>query len=289
MPFRFACQHCGQLFNVSSKKIGIQLHCPKCQASIVVPTMEDAANSAAPKGPGGPELAVSPPLPPPAAAAPPPAREGPPEDGWKQPAPPPVDCSKLTISRKVVYTQGILLGVVGLLAFLLGILVARTWPDSPDGATAGVQTPGNIRGQITYTASDGSAAPDVGCVVLAVPANSLPDEKLEIRGLRPQDRKLPIDHSTIQALRVLGGAQARTDDQGSFQLDLPHSGPYFLLLVSARARRRSGNLPNGKDLAEMGRYVTSAFELLGAHQYHWTQRRLRSETRLDWQFGRTTD
>lgn len=311
MPLRFSCQHCGQLFSVSADKAGVQLDCPKCQASITVPTSDDLAHLAAfedveiTESPSSPSTVVAESSPPPDVPQPDatqpdapqpdapqpesnPDREGPPVFRQAATDPSSIDYRKLAVSRKVVYTQGVLLGVVGLVAFILGILVARTWPDSPDMAAGEAGNPVTVRGQIRHAADGGRVVPDVGCVVLAVPAESLPDEKLDFAGLRPQDPPLRGDHPTAQALRVLGGAHTRTDRQGSFQLDLPRGGTYFFLLLSANARRGSPKMPDRRDLAELGRYVTSAYDLLGPGQYRWTERRLRNDATLDWQFDRTT-
>src|SRR5438105_2890395 len=43
MPVRFLCTECRRLLSVSKRKVGSQVKCPKCQAAITVPAVEEAA------------------------------------------------------------------------------------------------------------------------------------------------------------------------------------------------------------------------------------------------------
>ena len=43
MPVQFVCPECNQLLSVGSRKIGMEVTCPRCQRPIVVPTHEAAA------------------------------------------------------------------------------------------------------------------------------------------------------------------------------------------------------------------------------------------------------
>lgn len=287
MPFPFTCTECGQLFSVSASKIGMKLRCPKCEVPITVPTQEEAAEQIVPTRAADQEIA-EPPLPHTAnrilsESAPP--REPPQHEM--------VLDSRTTknrlvaVPRGVIYLQGALLGIVGVVAFFLGTLFGALGSRSKDDQPS--QGPYALHGQISLTTSAGRMSRDAGSTVMALPRETLPDEKLEIVGLRAGDSALPPEHPTVRALHVFGGAIDRTDEQGSFRLYVPRRGSYFLLVLSAGARRARDDVPRRKDLAELGRYVTSASDLLGDQQYRWTEENIKSDVKLDWVFDLPTD
>jgi hypothetical protein len=75
------------------------------------------------------------------------------------------------------------------------------------------------------------------------------------------------------AVREIGGDFTRADGQGSFRLVAPQSGAYSLLIISAHLDRPASERFAPQDLAELGRYVESAPELLGRRRYQWARRR----------------
>jgi len=146
MLVRFLCPACHQLLGIAPRKVGAQVNCPKCGATILVPDPEeqhpaetseppapgdiiptdfataDVADIAAPKdSPAdaiGPEvladandrlLASSSPL-----LSTPDRRSNPDL---------PIDDERIVISRRVLYFQAALLAVVGVLALLAGYLI----------------------------------------------------------------------------------------------------------------------------------------------------------------------
>jgi hypothetical protein len=62
MPIRFRCQHCHQLLGIARRKAGSTVHCPTCNASLLVPVLDE--------DPGEPEIPSPPLAVPPAPAAP---------------------------------------------------------------------------------------------------------------------------------------------------------------------------------------------------------------------------
>jgi hypothetical protein len=169
------------------------------------------------------------------------------------------------------------------------MLMSRTWFPSGEATSAIQRTPCTLHGQITYTARDGRSVPDRGCVVLALPTERWPDQKLDIAGLSPREEGLAPGHPSLQALSVLGGDCRRTDEQGSYRLTLPQAGTYFLLLLSKNAPAPRRNFPDRKDLAQLGRYVSSAYQLLGSEPYLWREQTIKNDVRFDWEFDRPTD
>lgn len=49
MPIRFACSKCNARLSVGTRKAGRECHCPRCSASIVVPTLEDTSQACGPQ------------------------------------------------------------------------------------------------------------------------------------------------------------------------------------------------------------------------------------------------
>jgi hypothetical protein len=86
--------------------------------------------------------------------------------------------------------------------------------------------------------------------------------------------------SALPALREIGGDFARADAEGRFRLVAPQPGPYFLLIISSHLDRPVNERPAPQDLAELGRYVDSAPELLAQKRYRWTRRRFRESEQI---------
>ena len=92
---------------------------------------------------------------------------------------------------------------------------------------------------------------------------------MEIVGLRPKDDLPPADHPSLSGLRLLGGASARTDDQGRYGLRVQEAGDFFVLVLPRRTRELRDVPWNKRDLAQIGRYFSDAMGLLGDNEYRW--------------------
>jgi hypothetical protein len=286
MPIRFSCQHCGQRLRIASRKAGKEVECPKCQESIVVPS-EDAVAA-----------------PPPAPEVPLDADDSPPdetplpefvvhdddvewvyesEEGEGQVAPGQVDLDRVSVPRSVLYAQGILLGVVGLLAFALGVLVGGGRSPAPHHPLA---TPHLVAGQLQYQTDGDHRRPDAGSTVLVLPAEHRPgpNERASIEGLRPQDPSPNETNPSLRAIQAMGGSYTRTDDQGRYRVRVPKPGTYFVLFVSANAYRENAEDLDKTDLAQIGRYVLPATDLLGDRAYHWDRIVINRDWTMDHQF-----
>ena len=144
-------------------------------------------------------------------------------------------------------------------------------------------------GQHRAATLSGANRPDDESVVLVFPteARPAPQNKIAIDGLRPGDPFPHDDSHNLQLLRSLGGECVRTDEQGQFELQLPDAGQFFVLVVSKNAYRNPGQqFAQGEmnDIAQLGRYVQSATDLLGNSKYEWRQVAVRGDRRLEFAF-----
>jgi len=191
------------------------------------------------------------------------------------------DPSKVTIRRSLLYMQGILLGVVAIFSFALGILVGAA--GSGDVAAVNEPVPCVISGRIALRTQDDDTITDAGAVAMVFPQGVRPETKLEILGLRPQDSEPPEDHPALLAIRSLGGDYARADGEGSFRLQVPDRGKYFLLVISATRPNSDPELPK-TILAQMGRYFQLAPDMFGGYDYRWQEETVRGDRQLNFVF-----
>lgn len=282
MPVRFSCSECGQRLNARDDKIGKTLKCPKCRTQLVVPTAEAAdafdptrdalkqLEEAVGEDDDVSELVVY-------------------DDNDVDPSTSRVsefDRELVSISRRVIYVQAGLLVALALFGLVVGFLIGRgTAPhgDAVDDAPQ-VTTASRIPGKLQYATGEG-LRPDRGAVVLAVPADSKPEEKIPVDDLLPEAQMPAAGNLALQQLATLGGDYTRADDAGNFALYLV-PGRYHLLYISYAARRPSGNQLARQDLAEIGAYVTSGYDLIGQHRYQFQTVEVRPDARLDHTFSR---
>jgi hypothetical protein len=172
---------------------------------------------------------------------------------------------------------GLLLGIA-IFAFLAGFLIGRGQRSvgretAPDGEAA-QSDPVALEGSVIYSAAPGNYQGDADSVAIAVPVDKPPRQKLPSVGLRPTDADESQADAAGAALREGGGALARTDSEGDFQLVVPQPGDFHLLLVSRHAKRPPGASLSPDDLAEMSAYFADPAGLIGAQKYEWSRRRL---------------
>jgi len=286
MPIRFAREHCGARLSVSSRKAGSRAKCPKCEEPITVPTPDDGEESSkTDQQAEQPEQATS---------------QEADEDPFAQfvvyddeseliyateeeEIPPyaedvPVDPTKVAVPRSVLYMQGALLGVVAIACFALGVVVGlsssgrRTGDDGPQ--------PCFLKGTIAIGNGADETRPDEGAVAIVVPQGARPEQKAEIEGLRPQDPPPEEDHPGLRAIQSIGGDYARADEDGAFELRVPDTGEYYLLVISAN-RVASGDDQPKNVLAQIGRFFTLAPDLFGGNDYRWQQETVRRDRELN--------
>jgi hypothetical protein len=163
------------------------------------------------------------------------------EDEYEDEGPPETfNFDKVAIPRWILYAQGVLLGVMAMVGFAFGVMVGGVAPrDGPEAAR--------------------------------------PEQKAAVASFRPGASPVDAANPAIIAIREIGGDFTRADSQGRFRLVAPGPGDYFLLIISAHLQRPPEQRAAPQDLAELGRYVESAPELLDQNRYQWTRRRLEED------------
>lgn len=286
MPIRFTCNHCGSRLSVSSRKAGMASQCPKCHHPLTVPTPEPrqrVPDGEAPRESAGPSRDDE-------------AKEDPfaqfivydeePELVYasdEEDVPPyaedlPIDPTKVAVPRRILYLQGILLGVVALSCFALGVLVGAS--RSGGGPEVHVPQPCFVRGTIAIRSGAGDPIPDQGAVAIVVPQDRHPEQKAELDGLRPQDPPPDDTHPGLLAIQSIGGAYARTDENGRFELRVPDTGKYYLLVISTRRSGSTEDHPKS-ELAQIGRFFQLTPDLFGGNDYRWQPETIRRDRELN--------
>jgi hypothetical protein len=321
MPIRFACPQCRQKLSISSRKAGTMAECPRCKSSIQIPRpteppqsqrerpprpVEKPAATDATKEAEAPAItwvepsvvsgpaqveSPSPPVPLHIAAEPPPSE---PtfdyDDGGalelvydtsdastvELAAEPP---DLIAVPRWIIYLQGGLLAVVALASFAIGLIAGSTFGGGDRGPREPLAC--TLEGTINFASGNRNLA-DAGAVVAVIPHNKQrPDEKAPAIGLRPDDTPPGENDRGVAILRELGGAYARTDDRGRFQVRLPDRGKYLVLVISNSLQLKSLDEISTKDLVELQPFFDNAADLLGRQRYQLTQEVVRGDRRLD--------
>jgi hypothetical protein len=304
MPIRFRCQHCRQRLSVRSKKAGAVVLCPACKNKVVVPIPPKPGETPPPSEPA---LAAQPSAEAEQASLSMAADDAAPEyvspevdesgvafpefnvydyetefiyeAGEEDEGPrEAVDFDRVAVPRWVLYAQGVLLGVVALVGFAFGVIMGSAAPRLNEAAR---QTgPLTISGSVAYNAGDNLPTPDSGAAVLLVPEDARPEQKAAVNSFLPGGALVDASDPAVLALREIGGDFTRADARGEFRLVAPQPGPYFLLIISAHLDRPASERPAPQDLAELGRYIESAPELLGQKRYRWARRRFQESEQV---------
>ena len=154
-------------------------------------------------------------------------------------------------------------------------------PASVDGAIA-------LRGRVTYRSDSGASLPDQGAHVIVFPLQRRGQVKLSAVGFRTGD-----DHEDFLVARAgwraLGGDLAIVGDEGRFEVVLPESGKYRLLVLS-RYQGRPAEQAVGRDLVP---WLTTWFdrprELLGQLKYRVDTVRFDGRTAVNWEYSFAAD
>jgi hypothetical protein len=183
----------------------------------------------------------------------------------------------VAVPRYVIYMQGGLIALVALVALVIGMLLGSTF----GGRSETEARSGAVTGSVTYADGPRSRV-DVGAVVMLLPQGRRPDEKIPIKGLRPADRQPDDGEKGIAMLRDVGGAYARADENGHFELHVPNSGRYWLVVISREQKRTgAGRDLRNADLAKLARFFESASGVLGDREFRISEETIRGDRRLD--------
>ena len=120
---------------------------------------------------------------------------------------------------------------------------------------------------------------DEGAVVMLLPElRGKADEKIPIAGMRPSDPEPGDDAKGFVILRQLGGAYARADENGRWEMEVPRRGRYVLLVISKEQRRpRSEGEVRMADLRKLSAYFESGAALIGDRRYELRMEVIRDE------------
>lgn len=287
MPIRFHCKRCHQLLGIASRKAGTEIACPKCGLPQEVPSEEAAAAATAMdkfavpqeevEGASGVVVYDDEPAPidvprrrgmeQPAAAAP----STPPPTG-PETAGRPIPRGKILYSRRTLYVQGMLFLLLAAVAFGSGYYIGRG--DASFELQVAHEEAAKeqvlMDGRLVYHPTTGQIAGDENAVLIALPAEKLPESTLSIRGLRPQDPPPPESDPNVRKIAELGGIYARADASGAFSVVFPEQGKYYILLVSRHTARPEDDLIDELDLDQMKEYFLRADDLVSRYKYRWT-------------------
>lgn len=316
MPVQFTCPHCNQLLGVARRKVGTVVRCVTCNGRVMVPPPIDAQptvpNEMYPyqesptsnlqfrqaaatadllsqtENPLGhatptaqsPDVATQD-----FATEQPSSRHPEPDSQFEDRIVPPIHLPNgpILISRAAIYGIGGLIIGVAICSFALG------WAMSSTLTPVRAQTVNKQRvsGRVAYYTSSGQLAADALAVVIALPHRKKPDEKFEVRTVRPENTSLQNQNlnPTVLGIRSLGGDFAVTNERGDYELEVSESGEYHLLVLSSHLARPANRMPLPNEIVELGRYFRQANELLGNNDYVWAKRLVRKDSRFDATFG----
>ena len=178
---------------------------------------------------------------------------------------PEIDPAKLAVSRNVLYGQGILLVVVAGLALLVGYVLGAAVGGGSDQEQ--VQGPARFSGRLRYQLGNDQLVPDVGSVVIVLPVDRKPDEKVPPSGLRPDEPPPNPDHRGVAMLESIGGGYDKADAQGDFDIRVPRAGNFVVLYISGNSAMNPDKLPDKNDIVKVGRYLSDAMTLIGGNRY----------------------
>jgi hypothetical protein len=289
MPVRFTCPACHQLLSVAARKIGCEVKCPKCNAALIVPGDNDTptppmihldgAEPSSTVNMNVSDLVFYDDIPL-VVDAPPKINPVAPSSIVSSPTSPATfDHRLVTFPRYVLYAQGALIGVVALLAFVLGIVFGRASAPSP--VVEGPPEPVLVEGNVTYQLRPGQDLADTGAVVVVVPKEKFPTSKLSINGLRPQDpAQLSGGNEAVKEIESIDGSYQRVSASGKFGI-MAKPGKYHVLVISRNAVRAKNMLLVPDHMAILADYFESANELIGNHQYSLASHDLPSDGPLE--------
>lgn len=135
-----------------------------------------------------------------------------------------VDTSQtITLSRRVVYFQAALLGVIATTFFVFGMMVGTlTSGRSLDQEILDCAVTGRVLWE---------GEPDRGAVVYILPLGKTTESRLNPRSLHP-DAFDAVENEVIEMIVGMGGAVVRTDRNGEFDVDVDSPARYSVVVVS---------------------------------------------------------
>lgn len=201
----------------------------------------------------------------------------------------PLPSGTILMPRYVIYWQGALFLVVAAVAFAAGYFIGRG-DASLELQVAEEQKAKEkvlVEGRLVYNPGTGSLAPDEDAVVIILPENAQPENKIPAQGIRPHDPPPRESHEDLLTIEALGGGYARADESGLFSFVLPEQGRYWVLIISRHAARPTGQRIDPVDHELLDRIFLVPEHVVGSRKYVWELRDLELGMEpLDHNFGR---
>lgn len=175
----------------------------------------------------------------------------------------------ITLSRRIVYFQAALLGVIATTFFVFGMMVGSlTSKNELDAKIVDCE----ISGKVVYT-SDGRRLADQGAVVMILPLGKTPERRLNPGSIHPESFD-PTENEVIASVVELGGAVVRTNANGEFNVDVDSPGKYSIVVVSKQSTDRGGL--EKKQMAALSTYFMPVEEVRAGKAIYVTSIRVDS-------------
>jgi hypothetical protein len=180
---------------------------------------------------------------------------------------------RIAVARWIVYFQAGLIAVVAATFFIFGMMVGNLTSTGPTDATG--QKNFRLTGSVLVEQGRQQKA-DMGSVVIALPAEKKPAERLDPEYLKP-NRFEPVNNRAIDRIRDMGGDVVRANEDGSFELQLQGPAEFFILVIS-NAKSSQGEFAMEKSQrAEIGRFFLPYEPLLKDHEFDWQRINVKSD------------
>lgn len=173
------------------------------------------------------------------------------------------DSDRISLPRWIVYFQGALLGVVAATFFIFGMMVGGAY--STGGANSEKITDCRVSGEVWF-----QTQADEGAVVLLLPVDRQPAERVDPRALNPS-RFEPLENPAISLIHELGGAVTRIDDRGKFEVLVDSPGAYHVVAISNNSSPNERQPLRKDQKATLGTYFRPIENLIDEQAYSFSR------------------
>ena len=187
----------------------------------------------------------------------------------------PVIKGAMQVSRWIVYVQASLLGVVAATFFMFGLMVGN-FTAAPK-ATGEATIAARVSGHIYYTRGDQQYG-DEGAVVLLMPADRVPVERLDPESISPRTFEA-LENPSRERLESIGGAVVRVEADGSFKASIQGPGKFWMLVISNAQKVGTEHELSKEQVANLGSYVYPLDSLTSGRAYQYKEFTVKSSTR----------
>ncbi|MCH2611482.1 MAG: hypothetical protein MK006_10490 [Pirellulales bacterium] len=255
MTIQFQCEHCDQPLQVPQMQAGDPIRCPNCRHVGVAPQATELKKEI--------EKPTTNPF----------IREQEVTEvirrGKTNNATVGVDRRRVAFSRASIYGFGTLLLCVSTASFFLGMLSGGAPVTNQDSAGLAQLDEVTIRGRVTYPQSDDPEAPDVGAVLLLVPTDWTPGEKMDYETIEPGTDAIDYTAGSVLDLQQGGGVVTHTGSDGRFEFQAPTNRTFYMVILSNNVVRPDS--PRSEHVTTLNRVMTDAKFWFADHQYRWTR------------------